>query len=191
MFLVTISLVQAGDRKTISGVVVKVNNLLHMSSAPLKNYYSLGGEAGVFFKDRIYLGVGQLGSLAPADIWSDNPYRPDKIRVYEYGGHLAWKQPLTDHFYVMAGLRGGYGALHMEYRFNNGEDSDETMTREQLGALFVSPDLRAGARLHKYVSLEAGANYRLFWGNQSKWDLSAGKLNGPGLVLSLVGNIPL
>ncbi len=195
LMLVTGSVVYAqektGDTKIVSAVTVKVNNLLHLGKTPLKNYYAPGGEIGVFFKDRVYLGISQYSSLAPKDIWSNNPYSPDWTRMYEYGLHIAWKQLLTDNLYVMAGLRGGYGALHMEYRFNNGEDSDETMSREQLGSLFVNPDLRAGIRLHRFIALEAGASYRLYTGGQTKWGLTSQALNGPGFVLSLVGNIPL
>lgn len=177
--------------KTISSFIIKANNLLHFGKKPLTTYYALGGEVGMCFKDRIYLGISQYSSLAPSNIWKNNPYNPDKIRVYEYSLLIGYKFDLKSPFYVYAGIRSGYGGMYMEYRYNNGVDTDETMTREALSGVFVTPDLKLGFKLHKYISIEAGLNYRYYIGNKEKWGLSTKQMNGLGAVVSIVGNIPL
>lgn len=177
--------------KTLSALVVKVNNLFHFSKKPLNTYYALGGEAGLYIRDKWYIGLAQYSSLSPADLWKNNPYRPDKIRVYEYSVQVAYRYNVQPSVYLYTGVRVGYGAMHMEYRYNNGVDNNETMTRESMGALFAAPDIRMGLKLNKFLSVEAGLNYRLYLGGQPKWGLSANNLNGLGGVVSLVGNIPL
>lgn len=172
-------------------LLLKVNNLYHFSKKPLNSYYALGGEIGAYFKDKLYLGLAQYSSLAPVDIWKNNPYNPDKIRIYEYSLQVGYKFKLANPLYVYAGIRAGYGALHMEYRFNNGVDTDETITKEQSGSIFITPDIKLGAKLHKYVSLEAGLNYRYYTSNKGKWGITTRDMNGPGAVLSIVGHIPL
>lgn len=181
---------EISSNSTIS-LVVKANNLFHFSKTPLNNYYALGGEAGVYFNDKIYIGISQHSSLAPSDIWHNNPLSPDKIRMYEYSLQTGYKFQLNSPLYLYTGFRAGYGGMHMEYRFNNGEDSDETMTREKLNGFFVTPDIRFGVKLHKYVSIEAGVNYRYYVGNEKKWGLSTNHMNGLGMMVSIVGNIPL
>lgn len=172
-------------------LILKANNLYQFSKKPLNPYYALGGEIGVYFKDKLYLGLAQYSSLAPSDIWKSNPYNPDKIRVYEYSLQVGYKFKLASPLYVYTGIRAGYGALHMEYRFNNGIDTDETMTKEQLGSIFVTPDIKLGVKFHKYVSLEAGLNYRYYIGSKDKWGLAARDMNGLGAALSIIGQIPL
>ncbi|MFD2034624.1 outer membrane beta-barrel protein [Belliella marina] len=172
-------------------LVVKANNLYHFSKKPLNSFYSLGGEVGVYFNDKLYFGLAQYSSLAPSDIWKDNPYNPDRIQVYEYSFQAGYKFELASPFYIYAGIRSGYGAMHMEYRYNNGVDSDETMTREKSGGIFATPDAKLGIKVHKYVNVEAGLNYRYYIGSKDKWGLSTDKMNGVGAVVSIVGNIPL
>lgn len=181
----------AESPKSKTALIVKANNHYQFSKKPLNNYYALGGEIGVCFNDKLYLGLAQYSSLAPSDIWKNNPYNPDKIRVYEYSLQVAYRFKLQAPLYLYTGIRAGYGALHMEYRFNNGIDKDETMTKEQSGSVFVTPDIKLGFRLHKYVSLEAGLNYRYYAGNKEKWGLYSRDMNGLGTVVSIVGNIPL
>ncbi|RYD98672.1 MAG: hypothetical protein EOP54_06810 [Sphingobacteriales bacterium] len=177
--------------KTNTTIVVKANNLYHFSKKPLNNFYALGAEIGVRFNDKLYLGLAQYSSLSPSDIWKNNPYNPDKIRVYEYSLQVAYQFKLTSPLYLYTGIRAGYGAMHMEYRFNNGIDTDETLTKEQLGSVFVTPDIKLGVKLHQYISLEAGLNYRYYMGNKEKWGIATSTINGLGAVVSVVGNIPL
>lgn len=177
--------------KSKTALIVKANNLYQFSKKPLNNYYALGAEIGAYFNDRLYLGLAQYSSLAPSDIWKNNPYNPEKIRVYEYSLQVGYKFKLSAPLYLYTGIRAGYGAMHMEYRFNNGIDTDETITKAQLGSVFVTPDIKLGLRLHRYVSLEAGLNYRYYAGSKEKWGLSGKDMNGFGTVLSVVGNIPL
>jgi len=179
------------DTKPKVSLVVKANNLYHFSKNPLNSFYSLGGEVGLYFNEKLFVGLAQYGSLSPSDIWKNNPYNPDKIRAYEYSLQVGYKFELASPLYLYTGLRAGYGAMHMEYRYNNGVDSDETMTREKLGGVFATPDLKLGVKVHKYIDIEAGLNYRYHIGNKDKWGLSTDKLNGLGAVISIVGNIPL
>lgn len=172
-------------------LMLKANHLYQFNKKPLNCYYALGGEIGAYFNDKLYLGLAQYSSLAPSDIWKSNPYNPDKIRVYEYSLQVGYKFKFTSPFYVYTGMRGGYGALHMEYRLNNGVDTDETMTKEQLGSIFITPDIKLGVKLHKYVSLEAGLNYRYYVGNKDKWGIAIRDMNGLGTTLSVIGQIPL
>lgn len=172
-------------------LILKVNNLYQFSRKPLNHYYALGGEIGAYFNDKLYLGLAQYSSLAPSDIWKSNPYNPDKIRIYAYSLQVGYKFKLASPLYVYTGIRAGYGALHMEYRFNNGIDTDETMTKEQSGSPFVTPDIKLGVKLHQYISLEAGLNYSYYTSNKEKWGISPRDMNGPGVVLSIAGNIPL
>lgn len=177
--------------KTNTDLVIKANNLYHFSKMPLNNFYSLGSEIGVYFNNKLYFGLSQYSSLSPSDIWKNNAYNPDKIRVYEYSLQVGYKIELAAPLYLYTGIRAGYGAMHMEYRFNNGVDSDETMTKEKLGGIFATPDIKLGVKVHKYLSLEAGLNYRYYIGNKDKWGLSTDQMNGLGAVISIVGNIPL
>lgn len=176
--------------KALSALVIKANNLFHFNRKPLNSYYALGGELGIYIRDRLYLGAAQYSSLAPADIWMNNPYRPDRIRVYEYSLQAAYLFHLQS-LYLYAGVRTGYGALHMEFRYNNGVDNNETVTRERMGAVFATPDIKLGLKLHKFISVEAGLNCRFYIGNKDTWGLSARNLNGLGGVVSLVGHIPM
>lgn len=177
--------------KTNTSLVLKANNLYHFSKVPLNNFYSLGSEIGLYFYDKLYFGISQYSSLLPSDIWKNNSYNPDKIRVYEYSLQMGYKLELPSPLYLYTGIRAGYGAMHMEYRFNNGEDLDETMTREKLGGIFATPDIKLGVKVHNYISLEAGLNYRYYIGNKGKWGLSTDHMNGLGGVVSIIGNIPL
>ncbi len=171
-------------------LVVKANNLYHFSKKPLNSFYSLGGEIGVYFK-KFYFGLAQYSSLSPSDIWENKSYNPDKIRVYEYSLQAGYKFELAFPFYIYAGIRSGYGAMHMEYQYNNGVDSDETMTREKLGGVFATPEAKLGISIYNYFNVEAGLNYRYHIGNSNRWGLSTDKMNGLGAVISIVGNIPL
>ncbi|ATP56401.1 hypothetical protein CPT03_07900 [Pedobacter ginsengisoli] len=78
----------------------------------------------------------------------------------------------------------------MEYKFNNGVDNNETMTKERLGGLFVSPDVQLGVKVNKYISLEAGVNYRYNIGEKSKRGLSTNNINGLGAQVLIVGHLP-
>lgn len=177
--------------KPAISLVGKVNNLYHLSKKPLNNFYSLGGELGIYFNDQFYLGMAQYSSISPSDIWKNNPYNPDKIRVYEYSLQAGYKIGLPSSVYLYTGVRSGYSAMHMEYRYNNGVDSDETMTREKSGGLFITPEIKSGIQVHKNIAIEAGLNYRYNFGNKDKWGLNTDRLNGIGAVISIVGHIPL
>jgi hypothetical protein len=183
-----LSYADAQDKK--SEIVLKVNNLFHLSRKPLSNYYALGGEAGIYFRNKVYIGLAQYSSLAPSNVWQNHPFDPDKTRMYEYSLQGGYKFILTPSWYLYTGVRAGYGSMHVEYRYNNGIDSDETMTKEQLGSFFATPDIKIGVNLHKYIGLEAGANYRYYFGGSEKWGLSPSDLQGVGLQISIVGKLP-
>jgi hypothetical protein len=191
MFLsVLIVNAQQEQKKLIPGIKIKVNNHYDFATDPLKNYYALGGEAGIILNNNIYLGLAQFGSVYPNDIGSANT-TPEKVNVYSYSMHIAYQQKVVSGLYTLLGIHYGYGSLKWEYRYNNGEDSDETMTREKIGSQFITPDIRIGIMLNKYFSIEGGVNYRYFLQDSEKWDISVKDLNGIGFSLAIVGDIPL
>jgi hypothetical protein len=182
----------AQNSKTITAVNIQANNSYQFSSSKsaVNSFYALGGQATIFFKDKIYLGVSQLNSLSPSDLLKNSELVPNKVKMSDYALNAGIKSALAKDFYVLTGIRGGIGIVKL------GTDQkvdglNEFISKEKRQHYFVAPELKVGYQIHKNFAIEAGATYKKNFGGSEKWGVSAKDFNGFGATLSLVGSIPI
>jgi hypothetical protein len=182
----------AQNSKTITAVNIQANNSYQFSSSKsaVNSFYALGGQATIFFKDKIYLGVSQLNSLSPSDLLKNSELVPNKVKMSDYALNAGIKSALAKDFYVLTGIRGGIGIVKL------GTDQkvdglNEFISKEKRQHYFVAPELKLGYQIHKNFAIEAGATYKRNFGGSEKWGVSAKDFNGFGATLSLVGSIPI
>jgi hypothetical protein len=182
----------AQNSKTITAVNIQANNSYQFSSSKsaVNSFYALGGQATVFFKDKIYLGVSQLNSLAPSDLLKKSELVPNKVKMFDYALNAGVKSGLGKDVYLLTGIRGGIGIVKL------GTDQkvdgiNEFISKEKRQHYFVAPEVKVGFQIHKNFAIEAGATYKKNFGGSEKWGVSAKDFNGFGATLSLVGSIPI
>lgn len=167
--------------KKISHIVLKANNLYQFNQSQLKNYYALGSEVGVYVYDKFYLGFSQYNSVSPGDLSKENIDKNAKLKAYEYGLVAGYITNLNPKLYLYTGIRGGYGGLNFK----------ENGSKNKMETGYVSPDLKLGIKVSPFIGIEAGTTYRFNLGNKSLMGIKANDMNGIGVTIGLVGNIPL
>ncbi|MFD1470435.1 hypothetical protein ACFQ48_19560 [Hymenobacter caeli] len=163
-----------------------VNNYrFHAGSSRVADYYALGSKVNLVFNDTWLLGFTQLTSVAPGNLLPDAEFGSGNTRLSEYAVTGGSKWRFSPKAYTQGSLKAGIGRLsRRDGTLENGASDGR--------AAFFTAGAEAGIGYHlsKYVALEAGAGYQLYFDND-RLPVAAKELNNLSAQLSLVGTFGL
>jgi hypothetical protein len=155
------------------------------SSSPVRSHYSIGTELGLRFQDKVFFGLYYTNSIVPVDLWKETPNNALKMKQVHYGLSGSYVQDFGGLFYGKVGLRAAYADIKQDYEITKENGNVVNKAESRTHSIALSPDLRIGAHLNRWLDIEAGATYRANVRNQEKWGISTEDFNGWGGTLSV------
>lgn len=155
------------------------------SSSPVRSHYSTGTELGLRFQNKVFFGLYYSSSLVPVDLWKETPDNALDLKQVHYGLSGSYVQDFGGLFYGKVGLRAAYADIKQDYQITKENGTIVNKAESRTHSIALSPDLRVGAHLNRWLDLELGGTYRANVRNQEKWDISTRDFNGWGGTLSV------
>ncbi|EMS34323.1 hypothetical protein C943_03542 [Mariniradius saccharolyticus AK6] len=154
-------------------------------ASPVRNHYSIGTELGLRFQDKVFVGLYYTNSIVPTDLWRQTPNNALDMKQVHYGLSASYVQDFGGLFYGKVGLRAAYADIKQDYTITKENGTVVNKAESRTNSIALSPDLRIGAHITRWLDIEAGGTYRVNVRNHEKWGISTQDFNGWGGTLSV------